>query len=242
MVYYNLMHEAGGRNYAAALAPNRIQRAVTKASIPKPDEEDRSRNMIVFGLPEEADGVSVDTTVTSLLLELDEKPPMNNCVRLGTAAEGKVRPVKVSFESRDSLLVVLRKASVLRSSENFKRVYLEPDRSYGERVERRRAVKTLNELRQAHPERKYVLRNACGDPFTCLYWFLLFELISSHGAGPRVFVIYFDLHCCSSNFIFSSQAKSLPSLSNQNKCLIFHIPLQRYFTLQLLVFLQWSKF
>ena len=49
---------------------------------------------------------------------------------------------------------------MLRNSENYKTLYtyLEPDRSYDERVERRRAVKTLNELRQAHPERKYVLR------------------------------------------------------------------------------------
>ena len=68
--------------------------------------------------------------------------------------------LRVSSKSpRDSLLVLLKKASKLRSSENYNRVYLEPDRSYDERVERRRAVKTLNELRKAHPERQYLLRN-----------------------------------------------------------------------------------
>eukprot|EP00116_Pleurobrachia_bachei_P009289 sb/3469551/ len=146
------------QNCAAALAPNRIQRAVTKASVVKSDEEDRSRNLIVFGLPEEPAGVTVDTSVASLLDELEERPPMTSCLRLGTASEGKTRPVKVSFESRDSLLVLLKKASVLRNSENYKRVYLKPDLSYDERVERRKAVKTLNELREAHPERKYALR------------------------------------------------------------------------------------
>ena len=146
------------QNCAATLAPNKIQRAVSKASVPKLDGEDRSRNLIVFGMPEEPAGVSVDTSVASLLEEMDEKPLMNCCVRLGTAGEGKIRPVKVSLESRDSLLVLLKKASVLRNSVNYKRVFLEPDRSYDERVERRRAVKTLNELRLAHPERKYVLR------------------------------------------------------------------------------------
>ena len=146
------------QNCVAAFAPNRIQRAVTKATAPEPDEEDRSRNLIVFGLPEETDGVSVEKSVESLLEEVDQKPKIISCVRLGTVVEGKVRPVKVSLESRDSLLVLLKKASKLRSSENYNRVYLEPDRSYDERVERRRAVKTLNELRKAHPERKFVLR------------------------------------------------------------------------------------
>ena len=146
------------QNCVAALAPTRIQKAVTKAAVEKSTEEDRSKNLIVFGLPEEADGVSVDTSVTSLLEEIDEKPPMTNCVRLGMPAQGRLRPVKVTLESRDSLLVLLKKASELRNSENFKRVFLEPDRTFDERVERKRAVKTLNELRQLHPERKYILR------------------------------------------------------------------------------------
>ena len=146
------------QNCAAALAQTRIQKAVTKASVAKPDEEDRSRNLIVFGLPEEADGATVDTSVTSLLEELDEKPPLTSCTRLGMPAEGKLRPVKVTLKSRDSLLVLLKKACELRNSENFKRVFLEPDRTYEERVERKKSVKTLNELRQAHPERKYILR------------------------------------------------------------------------------------
>ena len=146
------------QNCVAALAPTRIQKAVTKAAVEKSTEEVRSRNLIVFGLPEEADGVSVDTSVTSLLEEIDEKPPMTSCVRLGLPSQGKLRPVKVTLESRDSLLVLLKKASELRNSENFKRVFLEPDRTFDERVERKRAVKTLNELRQLHPERKYILR------------------------------------------------------------------------------------
>eukprot|EP00116_Pleurobrachia_bachei_P018581 sb/3478843/ len=79
------------QNYAAALAPTRIQKGVTKATVEKPNEEDRSRNLIVFGLPEEADGVSV-------FEELDQKPPMTNCVRLGKPAQAE----HLERESSDS--------------------------------------------------------------------------------------------------------------------------------------------
>jgi hypothetical protein len=146
------------QNYSAALAPIKIQKAVSKASAPKADQEDRSRNLMIFGLPEESAGVAVDATVTSLFLELDEKPLLDSCIRLGAKVEGKARPVKVTLQSRDSLLALLRKACELRKSSSYSRVYIEPDRSFEERVERRKSIKTLNELRHDHPERKYILR------------------------------------------------------------------------------------
>ena len=85
--------------------------------------------------------------MTSLFLELDEKPLLDSCIRLGAKVEGKARPVKVTLQSRDSLL-----------DSSYSRVYIEPDRSFEERVERRKSIKTLNELRHNHPERKYILR------------------------------------------------------------------------------------
>eukprot|EP00116_Pleurobrachia_bachei_P012663 sb/3472925/ len=113
---------------------------------------------MIFGLPEESAGIAVDATVTSLLEELDEKPLLASCIRLGTNVESKVRPVKVTLQSKDSLLVILRKACELRKSRSYSRVYIEPDMSFAERAERRKSIKTLNELRHEHPERKYILR------------------------------------------------------------------------------------
>ena len=146
------------QNCSAALAPMKIQEAVSKASVPRADQEDRSKNLMIFGLPEEPAGGAVDATVTSLLEELNEKPLLDSCIRLGSKVEGKVRPVKVTLKSRDSLLVLLRKACELRKSDSYSRVYIEPDRSFEERVERRKSIKTLNELRHEHPDRKYILR------------------------------------------------------------------------------------
>ena len=89
---------------------------------------------------------------------LNEKPVISKCSRVGAAADGKVRPVVVSLNSRETLISLLRKARELKTTTAYSKVFLEPDWTLEQRVERKRTLKTLSELRRSHPEGRYVIR------------------------------------------------------------------------------------
>ena len=62
-----------------ALEPQKIAAAVAKTVT---DKEDRSGNIVVFGVPEEVNEV-VESKVTELLGHLDQKPKVTRCDRIG---------------------------------------------------------------------------------------------------------------------------------------------------------------
>ena len=72
------------------MAPRRIPSAVRKAAA-TPEEEDRSCNLMVFGLPEESGKQTVESSVRGVLDSLNEKPPLSNCSRVGASSNGKAR-------------------------------------------------------------------------------------------------------------------------------------------------------
>ena len=83
---------------SAALEPQKIASAVRKVA----EEEDRSKNVIVFGLPEEQDE-SVDTKVNLLLENLEEKPQTADCCRIGRSQPGMPRPIRFKVKSSESV-------------------------------------------------------------------------------------------------------------------------------------------
>ena len=147
------------RNCAAAVSAPRLQAALQK-STKQEEDEPRKLNLMVFGLPEDASETDPAAEVTLLLEELGEKPPVSACTRLGAKTEGSTRPrpIMATLSSRDSLLSILRKARDLRNSPNYNKVYLAPDRSPEERVERKRTLETVKRLRTENPDRQYTLR------------------------------------------------------------------------------------
>ena len=145
------------QNCAVSMAPRKIQYAVRKATS-SPEVEDRSSNLMIFGLPEETGQNNVEDSVKGVMESLNEKPVISKCSRVGAAADGKVRPVVVSLNSRETLISLLRKARELKTTTAYSKVFLEPDRTLEQRVERKRTLKTLSELRRSHPEGRYVIR------------------------------------------------------------------------------------
>ena len=145
------------RNCAVAMAPRRIQHAVRKATAAT-DVEDRSCNLMIFGLQEESGSETVESSVRGVLDSLNEKPALTKCSRVGSAADGKVRPVVVTLNSRETLLSLLRKAKELKASARYSRVFLEPDRTPEQRAERKKTLRVLNELRRTHPDGRFVIR------------------------------------------------------------------------------------
>ena len=135
------------------MAPAKLQAAIRKVS----NEEDRSRNLIVYGLEEAADE-KIEEAVISVIQHTEGKPKLVSCRRLGYRKGEKERPVKVTFQTGEMARCVLAKSANLRQVEGYSRVYLSPDRTVEQRKERKRLMGVLSEKRLSCPEKKFGIR------------------------------------------------------------------------------------
>ena len=95
-----------------ALAPKKIQAAVMKVT----DTNERSKNVIVYGIKEN-DGEQIEKKVEEVLMEIDEKPLIEQCVRVGTTRDGSMRPVKCSLKSTLHVQRILNNAQKLHTKD-----------------------------------------------------------------------------------------------------------------------------
>ena len=107
------------RSFCEPVTPE-VLRTVVKTVV---EQEDRSRNVMLFGLPED-EGEQLSTKVTELFENLGEKPRFDSN-RLGKSntATGN-RPVKVSFSNTVTVNQILFKAPNLRNTEKYKTVFI----------------------------------------------------------------------------------------------------------------------
>ena len=119
--------------------------------------EDRSRNIMIFGL-KETDKENIDYKVSEVFQELDEKPVFR-AERIGRKAnENTDRPIKVSMESSVTVSNLLRKSKGLKSSP-LSQVYLKPDRTLEQRLKHREIVQELKKCIQNSPEKHHFIKN-----------------------------------------------------------------------------------
>ncbi len=99
---------------SSALAPKKIASAVKKATT----HEDRSCNVILFGVPEENEE-KLDSKVTVLLEKLAEKPQIMDVCTFGQIKPDSARPIR--FRVKNSAIVhgILRKAKQLKDLEGY---------------------------------------------------------------------------------------------------------------------------
>ena len=135
----------------AALAPSKIRSAITSAS------EDRSSNLIVYGLCENSTSNDSDK-VKGLFHVLDEAPVLVRVERLGRDGGDGVRPVRVVMRTRETARTILGKSARLKDSGEYGTVYIAPDRTLEERVERRELVTKLKEKRENEPNKAWKIR------------------------------------------------------------------------------------
>lgn len=121
------------------------------------EEEDRSRNVMVFGLVEEKNE-DLNAKIVDLMEVIGEKPKMEVC-RMGKAKDGRPRPVKVALSSSLIVSQIVQKSRQLNSNDKHKAVFLSPDRSYDERAEYRTLVADLKRKKAAEPEKRHFIRN-----------------------------------------------------------------------------------
>ena len=121
-------------------------------------EEELSRNIMVFGLPEEASDEELEGSVSQVLHHLGEKPRFE-AVRLGKKKDSAVRPVRVVLSSAHSAQTVLVKSRNLRHTDKYKRVFLSPDRTVEERERQRGLVLQLKKTKEEEPQSKHYIKH-----------------------------------------------------------------------------------
>ena len=137
------------------LAPDNLKSVVRNVV----EEEDRSRSVIVFGLPESSDEQLCEK-IGEVFQEIEEKPRIE-ASRLGKKSSSNpetVRPVKVTLSSSLIATQILVKARNLRKADKFKSVFICPDRSLEQRVEHRKLVIELRTKSKEDPSKRHFIR------------------------------------------------------------------------------------
>ena len=148
--------EIAKKNCPKTLTSKTIEAAVKRVC----DRDDRSRNVIVYGI-EETNGEVLQERVEKILEEIDEKPVVIDCVRVGIKRSGAThpRPVKFSLSNADHVAQVLRNARGLHTKEGYKSIYICLYRTVQERKSYKTLLEKLKEKRQSEPSRIHYIRN-----------------------------------------------------------------------------------
>ena len=136
-----------------ALSPSNIAAAVKTVT----QEEDRSKELVLLGVTEEA-GERVTSVVTKVLEQIDEKPQVKQCRRIGQPNAGAARPIIFCVRSPDIVYQILKKAKQLRDIEGYKTIYISPNRTREERIARQKLVSELKEKRRGDQNSRYFIR------------------------------------------------------------------------------------
>ena len=110
-------------------------------------EEDRSRNIVVFGLTEDNDSELTDV-VSEVFQNIGQKPKIVEACRIGSKSNSGAavaRPVKVKLSSSIVVDQLVANARNLRKVSKFKTVFVCPDRSPEQRQTQRDLVNEMKE-------------------------------------------------------------------------------------------------
>ena len=121
------------------------------------EEEDRGRNIMLFGLSEENNEV-LQEKVNAVMEIIGEKPKIEAC-RVGKIKSQKPRPVKVTLSSSLFVAQILSKARRLKENPTYSSVFLSPDRSKDQRAEHRALIVDLKQRRIDRPSEKHFIRD-----------------------------------------------------------------------------------
>ena len=147
------------KSYSEAVKKSKNEQVTLKKikTVVKDIVEDRSRNIMMFGL-EETERENLDYKVRDIFEELKEKP-LFRAERVGRkTSEDSDRPVKVSMESSLIVSDILKKSKDLKQSV-FSHVYLKPDRTLEQRLKHKKIVAELKKSIQEAPEKHHFIKN-----------------------------------------------------------------------------------
>ena len=115
--------------------------------------------MIIYGL-EETSGEVLNDRAEQVLAEIDEKPLIRDCVRVGMKRPDSKhpRPVKLSLSNSDHVAQVLRNANKLHTKKGYGSIYIRPDRTEEERKAYKELLELLKQKRKSEPNRTHYIR------------------------------------------------------------------------------------
>ena len=151
--------EAAAENVMVCQADSLADPATLKKMVKSVvQEEDRSRNVVIFGLPEQKDE-NVEERVQEVFQEIGLKPTPQ-ATRVGKIRNNNAkRPVQVSLSSHSVVHQVLCQVKKLRHSATFSKVYVRPDRSEEERAQDRLLVNEMAKKREMEPDKLHFIRS-----------------------------------------------------------------------------------
>ncbi len=121
------------------------------------DQEDRSRNLMIFGLKEVTDE-QPSIKVEQVLQRIGQKPTVE-AVRVGQRKDGKERPIRVTLRTCSAVHEILVKAKTLRTDNEYKSMYICPDRSPHERAQHKILVLGLKKRLKEEPGKRHYIRS-----------------------------------------------------------------------------------
>ena len=141
------------------MGPVQVQENVKKAVKWAMQEDDRSKNLIVFGLAE-TDKEQIDDKVADLFGELGEKTRLS-ASRIGATRSDTThcRPIKCTLTSSTVVRQILSKSRQLKLMDKYKSVFICPDRSPEERTARRALIVKLKSAAADQPDYKHFIKN-----------------------------------------------------------------------------------
>ncbi len=154
--------QAGMKSYSQAITTTVQNTAITAKNLKKVvqdvvAQEDRTRNVMIFGLKEES-GEKLNQKVSNVLEQIGAKPRVE-AVRIGKQTTGKTRPVKVTVNCSSTVHQILVNSKDLRSVAEYKHVFICPDRSPDERVQHTQLVLELKKKVKEEPGKRHYIRN-----------------------------------------------------------------------------------
>ena len=155
---------------SSKISPAKIKMAAHSAI----REEDRAKNFIIFGAPEELECEEEEMTDLELVQDIFgitkcasvDRNSIRKCERVGMkkSVDAK-RPIKVTLKDAESVREVLSKAKSLKSFQTdgynyeYCKLFVSPDRSPEERLTRQNLVKEMKEKIKNDPGKRYYIRN-----------------------------------------------------------------------------------
>jgi len=150
------------KSYSQAVVQSSPNATITEESLKKVvqkvvSKEDRSRNVIVFGL-NETDEEDLTERVNELFQQIELKPRFE-AVRFGRKLVEKTRPVRISLANSSIVHQILSKSKELRLSQQYKTVFIAPDRSSEEQARNHQLVLELKQKSREDLNKRYYIRS-----------------------------------------------------------------------------------
>ena len=120
-------------------------------------ENERQQEIMMFGVSEDTSDVGETVKDIVRCVGAPAKPQLRDCCRIGVRVPGKIRPVKVTFSSKDDAKLTIQGGKNLKTSEKYGKVFIAPNRTPEERLKRRKLVQLLRKKKTTEPEKQHFI-------------------------------------------------------------------------------------